>query len=127
MRTSILPSPSPEAVARGQRFKDRQSRWRTVRRPIPHAEAERIAPAVLAALFTNAVRVVGPVREYAYRTELGQTVRLRVDNWHWYALDGTAQGRGLYELWAWVYDMPVSRAAHEIRKTAPAAKARKAA
>lgn len=124
---SLMPRPAPEHVARAARFKDRQARWRAIGRPIAHAEVEAAAPAILACMFDHALAIVGPAREYAYRADTGQTVRLNIENWRWTAMDGTAEGRGLYELWAWRFDMPVSRAAYQIRACMRAAAERKAA
>lgn len=112
--------PIPANVARSQRFVERRRAWRAagVRYHARHAALEPYAPAILAAMFDRAVRVVSPAREYAYRlTDTGQTVRLNVDNWHWHCLDGTADGRGLYELWAWRWDIPVEDAHAELWAT----------
>lgn len=109
-----LLDPSPENVRRGRAFAAHQARWQRTRRFYgPHAEAESHTAAAISAMFDGAVRIVGPAREYAYRVEdTGQTVRLNADNWRWHALDGTAEGRGLYELWAWRFGVPVEDAYH---------------
>lgn len=96
---------------RGEVFAERRDHWRRfgVRHHADHAQVEPFAPELIARMFDSGVRIVGPVREYAYRDEEhGQTVRLNVETWHWYACDGTAEGRGLYELWAWRFDVSVA-------------------
>ena len=112
-------APQPHAKARGQRFAERRAAWReNARHYARHADIEPVAPAVLAAMFDRGVRIEGPVREYAYRVDaVGQSVRLNVENWRWYCLDGTAEGRGLYELWAWRFDLPVEEAHAELWAT----------
>jgi len=104
---------APTNAWRGRMFLVYQRRWRgrTAKHYAPHAEVEPHTRAIIAAMFDSAVRIVGPVREYAYRIEAtGQTVRLNAETWRWTALDGTAEGRGLYELWAWRWGVPVEEA-----------------
>lgn len=120
-----LIGPDSRNLWRGRAFAVRQKAWRTEggeRYNAPHSDIEPFAPAVLAAMFDSGVRIVGPVREYAYRVEpYGQTVRINVENWRWYVCDGTAEGRGLYELWAWRFALTVERAHAELWATLNAA------
>lgn len=115
---------SPDNIRRGRAFYTHQRRWRsrTAKHYARHAEVEPHTRSIIAAMFDSAVRIVvnspsdpnvniWPVREYAYRVKAtGQTVRLNAETWQWRVLDGTAEGRGLYELWAWRFGVSVEEA-----------------
>jgi len=107
-------TPDPANVRRGRAFAAHRERWKANRVHYgPHCEAIPHTGTAIAALFDSAVRIVGPPHQYAYRLEeTGQTVRLNAETWRWHTVDGTAEGRGLYELWAWRFQMPVEDAYH---------------
>lgn len=128
MTPGWYPSLDLDNARRGRAFAAHRTRWARSRRHYgPHADIEPHVAVLVAAMFDRAVRVVGPAREYAYRVEVtGQTVRLNADNWRWVALDGTAEGKGLFELWAWRFGVPVEDAWHQVWLTVSAAGARRA-
>ena len=120
MNARSLFAPGSANGWRGRMFAERRARWRESgeRHHAPHAAIEPFAPALLVAMFDGGLRVVGPAREYAYRVEAhGQTVRLNAETWFWYAMDGTAEGVGFYELWAWRFGLPVEDAHAEMWAT----------
>lgn len=105
--------PNPRNIS----FVERRAAWRAgpQRFYARHHQLEPYAPAILAVMFDRGVREVDRPRCYAYRVRvLAETVRINVDNWHWYTASGSVEGRGLYELWAWRFDIDVPRAAAEI-------------
>jgi hypothetical protein len=111
--------PAPESVARGRAFMARRDAWRAGPQKIyaRHADLEPFVPIVLAACFDAAVKELSEPPVYALRVDdWGASVRLTAEpgNWRWLVPDGTAQGRGLYELWAWRFQVPVDVAAAEI-------------
>lgn len=111
--------PAREAVARGRAFLTRRAAWRarTQRIYARHADLEPFAPLVLAECFDGAVKVLEVPPAYGLRVEgWGASVSLTAEpgNWRWFVADGTAEGRGLYELWAWRFQVPVDVAADEI-------------
>jgi hypothetical protein len=109
-------APQPASIARAARFKERQRAWQSMDRkfyPL-HASLEPYAPAILAACFDGAAQVVGRPAYYYRSEDLGQTIAVHVENWRWHALDGTTDGRGLYEIWAWRWDLEIPRAATEL-------------
>jgi hypothetical protein len=109
-----LLSPPDAAVKRGARFLRRRAAWRSgpQRLIARHAGIEQRAPLILAHLFDRALADVGTPRSYIMQAaELGETVRLNGETWHWFTAGGTADGRGLYELAAWRWDVPVYDAA----------------
>lgn len=111
--------PAPEAVARGRAFLTRRDAWRagTQRIYARHAGLEPFAPLVLAACFDSAVKALEQPPVYGLRVdEWGASISLTAEagNWRWGVADGTAEGRGLYELWAWRFQVPVDVAAAEI-------------
>lgn len=123
-RPNPVTSAYPLNHARGQVFAAHCREWRKRqwRHYAAHKQIEPYAPAILAAMFDRGVRIVGPVREYAYSSPITPTVRMTIDPaankpWFWVASDGSADGRGLYELWAWRFGVPVTQAAEEIWQT----------
>lgn len=103
------------AAHRGDRYSRRRTIWRSgPQRYYPrHASIETHAAKLLPMMFDNALLEVGA--SYALRAEeLAETVKLNADNWQWHTIRGTAEGRGLYELYAWRFDVPVETAAIEI-------------
>jgi hypothetical protein len=123
-RANPVTAPYPINDARGRVFTAHCRAWRNRqwRHYAPHKDLEPYAPAILAAMFDRALRVVGPIRVYAYSTPITPSVHLTVDPngskpWAWFAMDGSAGGRGLYELWAWRFGVPVTQAAEEIWQT----------
>jgi hypothetical protein len=111
-----LLAPHPAAVERGQRFAKRREAWRsdTQRHYGRHAQIEPHAPKILAHMFDRVVAIVGPSRAYAFKSHDTETVFMNGENWRWHTMLGTAEGRGLYELWAWRYDIPIPLAGCEI-------------
>lgn len=79
-----------------------------------HAALEPYAPAILAACFDGAAQVVGQPAYYYRWEEWGQTVCLNVSTWRWHTTDGTTDGHGLYELWAWRWGLDIPHAATEL-------------
>ena len=106
----------PANIARGQRFSERRRDWRTRRERIGrHAPIEAHLDVLAVLMFDRAEAVPSPCREYEFYTaETHQLVRINCDNWQWFALDASAEGRGLYELYAWRFDMTVGAAYAEI-------------
>ena len=109
--------PSPEAVTRGRAFMERRATWRagTIRHYARHAAVEPHAHMLLGAMFDQAVKLLGDRPLYGLRVaEWNATVRLTTATWRWAVADGTAEGRGLYELWSWRWCCPVHLAATEV-------------
>jgi hypothetical protein len=109
---------------RAHRFAERRRRWRSRSMGVyaKHADLEPYAHIILASMFDRALRIVGPGRCYALSAADVPTVRLNNDPagakpWFWYTAGGCAEGRGIYELWAWRFDIPVCLAAEEIWTT----------
>jgi hypothetical protein len=108
---------APASRARADAFLSARSQWRggTARFYARHIEVEAFAAQVLGVMFDAAERLESPAREYLYTARaLGAAVRVNVDNWHWFVRDGSADGRGLYELWAWRFSVSIEQAHAEI-------------
>lgn len=108
--------PAPEMTERGLRFIRRRNAWRREpqRHYGRHAQIEPHAPKILAFMFDRALVVRGPCRVYAFKVDGLETVFMNGESWLWHTALGTAEGRGLYELWSWRFDVPVHVAASQV-------------